>query len=50
MNVQQIFGWSSLTWWKAFTNLNFDKSEVKTVLEIGAGPYLNLGLCSLQLT
>jgi hypothetical protein len=38
MNSQEVFGWSRLTWRKAFTDLNFDKSEVKTVLELGAGP------------
>jgi len=49
MNEQRLFGWSSRTWWQAFTNLNFDKPHVKTVLELGAGPASQFGLifCSL---
>jgi len=44
VNYQDIFGWSSLTWEKAFKNLNFNKCEVKTVLEVGAGPFSQIGL------
>jgi len=44
LNSYEIFGWSQLTWRKAFRNLHFNKCEVKTVLELGAGPLSQFGL------